>query len=357
MKYFIAFSICIYFPFIVLGQILWNPESDTLQLSPKVLSTQGTIMIRNVRLSGNVELDYNRNEFYFKDNKSVFRMEKSDVQGITLHGYGTFTAGQLFSSTSYEANLKFYRSRLFPLLKLNKILFSLSKGTSYIIKDNSIAVNKERILTGKIISISAGFIRVIDEEGTIYNLEDNDFNYVELLATRYFNCNSIYRTFYRNYEEEQEKVIAEWKRKITILTVNQLMSARGPFDELQQLNKNRKLLIWQDNQEITIANSYTEGFSRSSSWTYRRTSLATDSKAYSSAFESIPSLFLYGQVYRTQALALTSSTISSNEYSNKRTVKTKFSVLIDESDVILDIYHLNIFRYPEFGDEFIFCNF
>ena len=345
-----------------LSQILWNSEADTLQLSQKILSVQGTIMIRNVRLMGSILIDYAQNEFYFRDSKAVYRLEKDDIQGITLEGYGTFSAAQMFTDATYESNLRIYRSRLFPSLRLNKIAFSLAKRSSYVIKDNTLSIDKEKIFNAKVISISPYMIRVIDAEGSIHKLKDNDFNYLELFGKRYFNCNSIYGVFYGNYYEVQLNTITEWKKKISKLTIDQLMSEMGPFDESIEFIDKRRLLTWEDDVEITVSNSNSTGISRSSSYTYRRSNSVNDSRSYYSTFESIPSLFLFNQSNvntkvssSTNSLSSTSSVTSTSGY--KRTFKVKFTVLIDDQGKILDTYHLNIFKYPEYGDEFIFCNF
>lgn len=350
-------------------QILWSTEYESTSLNPNSIQTNFIIVIKNgnktTRLNGDGIIRLDDQEIYFKSNNNYYRLEKNDIQSL-ITPYGEFTFKELFREGSIEKIRQIERSKVYLTLNLNKIKFSLSRKTSYEIVNESLKIKNEKILEGKICSISPYRIEIVESEGEMLSITDEDFNYLEFLGERYFNCANLYSKFYNSYPVQLDFTIKKWKEKFLGKDLETILEENGPFSNVIEISQEKKIFTWEkENRVINVdLNGGSSRVSFSNSNVRGESDQSLNGSRFMSSVLNIPSLFSYQTSFYNSNTRMnlfgnnTTVSTSSNYYSGQLVdldKRIKLS-LVFLSGKVIGVHHENIFSYPHYGMKFYFVN-
>src|SRR6516164_9776955 len=159
-------------PIISNAQIIWNTIEDTLALTPVLFETPGTIKFKDGKFAaGQVTFDPRNKDIYFNDSINSFLFERGQVESVVTNYYGGMTLADAFAGDAYDRFLKQYRTINYDDFNLNKIVYSLAKGSSYTVgPKGNVMIRNEQKLDGKICAVGTSGIKILNSNGDILTL-------------------------------------------------------------------------------------------------------------------------------------------------------------------------------------------
>jgi len=171
-------------------------------------------------------------------------------------------------------------------------------------------------------------------------------------------CQELYDYLYVSYKTELKKFVQNWNKQMISNGVEEFMKINGSIDKVLNISSNKRLLIWEKNNNEFRVNVSSGTFSTSSSLSNFYST--TNENTYGFFNSYAPSLFISRNISRygtmnglinSSTKTIQSGTVESVDQS------INISLLVDTSNAILDVYTKNVFYSPKYGNPFQFIQY